>query len=322
MASTAFVVLQANATPVFADVDPDTFTISANSIKNRITDKTKAIITVALYGLSPDIDEIRSVIGQRDIKIIEDNAEAWLSVYKGKIVGSLGDCSSVSFQSSKHLTCGEGGMLLTNSDELALNFRRVQSLGYAGVGAQKAKISKLEIQEPGYERHLTMGWNYRMPELCAAVALAQLENADFLRMARIKSAHAFINVIDQTSCKWLKPQHEPEGYENSYWAFSCKLENNKCTWKQFRDKFIEFGGDPFYSAWQLTYLEPMFREKNLLGREKYISEKRLGEYKLGLCPIAEQIQPTLIQFKTDYWDYSDALSQAEIEKTIEFYDAY
>ena len=100
MASTAFVVLQANATPVFADIDPDTFCISPESIRSRITNKTKAIITVALYGLSPDIDAIKDVIGERDIKIIEDNAETYLSTYKGRLVGVLGDCSSFSFQSS------------------------------------------------------------------------------------------------------------------------------------------------------------------------------------------------------------------------------
>jgi len=321
MASTTFVVLQANATPVFADIDPRTFNISAESISRKITKKTRAIITVALYGLSPDIDAIKTAISGRDIKIIEDNAEACLSRYNGRIVGSLGDCSSISFQSSKHLTSGEGGLLLTNCKDLALNARRVQSLGYAGVGAEKAKISKLEIQEPSYERHVSMGWNYRMPELCAAVALAQMENAQLLRDARIIAAKTFAEAIKETGCNWLIPQFEPSGYENSYWAFTCKLETKKFTWINFRDEFVRRGGDPFYSAWKLTYLEPMIREKNLLGRQKYISEKRIDEYRAGLCPIAESVQPKLIQFKTDYWNQKDAHDQAKkLSETIRYFN--
>ena len=87
------------------------------------------------------------------------------------MVGTLGDCSSFSFQSSKHLTSGEGGIVLTNDIVLAENIRKVQSLGYAGVSAKKSKITKLDIQDPNYLRHTSMGWNYRMPELCCAVAL-------------------------------------------------------------------------------------------------------------------------------------------------------
>jgi perosamine synthetase len=173
MSATTFAVLQANATPVFADVDPETFQIDSASIAARITPRTKAIITVALYGLSPDMDPIMALAKQHGLKVIEDNAECFLGEYKGRLVGTLGHCSSFSFQSSKHLTSGEGGIVLTEDRELAENIRKVQSLGYAGVGATKARITKKDIQDPDYSRHVTMGWNYRMPELCCAVALAQ-----------------------------------------------------------------------------------------------------------------------------------------------------
>lgn len=108
MSATTFAVLQANATPVFADIDPDTFQIDPSSIEQRITPRTRAIITVALYGLSPDMDPIMKLADKHGLKVIEDNAECFLGKYKGKLVGTIGHCSSFSFQSSKHLTSGEG----------------------------------------------------------------------------------------------------------------------------------------------------------------------------------------------------------------------
>jgi len=311
MSATTFVVLQANATPVFADVDPDSFQIDFNSIKERITPKTKAIITVALYGLSPDMDPIMSIAKEYGIKVIEDNAQCFLSEYKGRLVGTLGDCSSYSFQSSKHLASGEGGMILTNDYKLAEDIRKVQSLGYAGVSANKGKISKIDIQDPKYSRHVTMGWNYRMPELCCAVALAQTENIDALVQRRIEVAEIF-NDATQEFHEWFTPQYVGKEFTNSYWAWSVRLKDDSISWNQFRDAFIENGGDGVYAAWKLTYLEPMFENMSLLGREQFISEGVVNSYKRGLCPNAERIQSQLFQFKTNYWDISKAHEQAEI----------
>ena len=191
MSSTTFAVLQANATPVFADVDPHSFQIDVDSIRQRITARTRAIITVALYGLCPDMDPIMELAESRGIMVIEDNAQCFLGTYKGRVVGTIGHCSSYSFQSSKHITSGEGGMILTGDLALAENIRKVQSLGYSGVTASKGKITKRDIQDPDYSRHVTMGWNYRMPELCCAVALAQIENIDLLVERRVTVARIF-----------------------------------------------------------------------------------------------------------------------------------
>ena len=310
MSATTFAVLQANATPVFADVDPDTFLISATSIAERITPKTRAIITVALYGLSPDMDPIMEIAKKHDLFVIEDDAECFLGTYKGKIVGTLGDCASFSFQSSKHLTSGEGGMIITDNLELAERIRKVQSLGYAGVSATKGKITKKDIQDPDYSRHVTMGWNYRMPELCAAVALAQLENMDELVGRRIDVASMFEEAAQ--GFDWLVPQHSGNEYQNSYWAWVARLDRSDISWHQFRDRFIEKGGDGVYAAWKLTYLEPMFQTMNLLGRERFITTENQEKYKKGLCPIAERIAPRLLQFKTNYWDMAAAEKQAEV----------
>lgn len=316
MSATTFAVLQANATPIFADVDPDTFQIDPASIRDGITPKTRAIITVALFGLSPDMDPIMAIAREFNLKVIEDNAECFLATYKGRLVGTLGDCSSFSFQSSKHLTSGEGGILLTNDLDLAENVRKVQSLGYAGVSATKGKITKKDIQNPNYSRHVTMGWNYRMPELCCAVALAQTENIDELVGRRIEVGKIFGEAAKDFS-DWFTPQKVGPEYTNSYWTWVSKLDTSKVDWFKFRDAFLDNGGDGVYSAWKLTYMEPMFSEMNLLGRERFISKKNLDSYREGLCPVAERIQPQLLQFKTNYWDLSRAHEQANIlHKTL------
>jgi len=316
MSATTFAVLQANATPIFADVDPHTFQISASSIAERITSKTRAIITVALYGLSPDMDPIMSLARSHDLFVIEDNAECFLGKYHGRMVGTLGHCASFSFQSSKHLTSGEGGILITNDAALAENTRKVQSLGYAGVGARKGKITKKDIQNPDYSRHVTLGWNYRMAELCAAVALAQLENIDTLVSKRIKVAELFNQAVE--ACQWLVPQKVAAGDIHSYWTWVALLDRSDIGWLEFRERFLQLGGDGIYSAWKLTYLEPMFEHMSLLGREQFIAPSIRSTYRSGLCPVAERLQPRLLQFKTNYWDLTDGVRQAEIlKKTIE-----
>lgn len=311
MSATTFAVLQANATPVFADVDPNTFQIDPQSIEQRITPHTKAIITVALYGLSPDMDPIVSLAKPRDIKVIEDNAECFLGYYKNRLVGTLGDCSSFSFQSSKHLTSGEGGVILTADPALAERIRRVQSLGYAGVGATKAKITKRDIQDPAYSRHVSMGWNYRMPELCCAVALAQLERIDELVGRRIEVAQLFEDATAEFH-DWFRPQAVGSEYVSSYWTWVCKNAHPTATWHEIRDAFQRNGGHGVYAAWKLTYLEPMFQERHLLRRERYIAPSILSSYQPGLCPVAEELQPRLMQFRTNYWDITDAHKQADI----------
>lgn len=319
MSSTALAVLQTNATPVFADVEPDTFELSPYSVKSRITSHTKAIITVSLYGLSPDMDAIIDVANQYHLFLVEDNAECLLGTYKGRKVGTIGHAASYSFQSSKHITSGEGGMVVTDSLDFAEAVRRVSSLGYAGVGASMAKITRQAIQNPDYSRHVSMGWNYRMPELCAAVALGQLENCDALIKRRIEAASLYAQAVEGTD--WLKPQYVGNEYECTYWTYAVKLDHPGITWKEFRDQYMAFGGDGIYAAWKLTYLEPMMTELNLLNREKFISNKNRRSYRRGLCPVAEELQGKLLQFKTNYWNREDAVRQAEIlRRTIAFFN--
>ena len=326
MASTAFAVLQANAIPVFADIDPNTYTIDPKDIERRITSRTRAIIPVAVYGLAPDMDTIMNIARQKDLFVLEDAAQCFLGYYKGHVVGSIGHASSFSFQSSKHMTSGEGGMVLTNSEQLADKVRRFGSLGYAAVSAApgKGKISKEVIQDPQYERHMSTGWNYRMPELCAAVALAQLERLEELVAMRREVAQLFAEAA--RGCEWLIPQTIPEGYVHTYWTYVLRLENHGTfSWHDFRKKYMELGGDGIYAAWQLTYLEPVFQTQEFGPKGCPVRcplyKGQIQEYGSELCPVAEDVQPKLLQFTTNYLDIKVAEQRAEsLAKTINYFE--
>ena len=306
MSATSLAVLHANATPVFADIDEDTFVIDPKSVEANITERTKAIIVVALYGLSPDMDTIMAIADKHDLLVVEDNAQAFLSYYKGRLVGTLGHAASFSFQSSKHLSAGEGGIIITHDEKLAVGIRKVGGLGYSTIGAKKARITKEEIQHPSFLRHDAIGWNYRMSELNCAVALAQTERVDELVAIRKQNAAIFLEAIK--GFEWFVPQHVPEGYESSFWALTCKLDINKVSWDDFRIEYLRRGGDKYYGAWQLTYLEPLFLDSLYGRRSKYVKR----EYYKGLCPVAEKIQPRLLQFKTNYMLKEQVEKQANI----------
>jgi perosamine synthetase len=306
MSSTSLAVLHNLSIPVFADVDLETFNICPKDLEKKITNKTKAVITVALYGLSPEYDEIIDICKRHNIFLIEDNAECFLSYYKDKMVGTFGDFSSFSFQASKHLTCGEGGMLCTNNEKFADNARKFSSLGYAGVSAKHGKITRNDIQDPQYNRHISLGFNYRLSEGNAAITLGQLERSEELVNTRIKVAEIFDEVVDKTDL--LIKQKTPKYCINSFWSYSVVLntDNPEKNWYRFRDLFQKNGGDGFYAAWKLSYFEPLFL--NEIQSYKGVWQK----YENGLCPNSEYLQPRMIQLKTNYWNLDEARVQANI----------
>ncbi len=314
MAATSMAVLQAGAVPVFCDIDPHMWNMDAGALEKCITPRTRAIIPVSIYGLPADLERIVGLARRFRLRVLEDDAQCFLGAIDGRMAGTIGDASSFSFQSSKHMTSGEGGMVLTGDPELAEGIRRFASLGYAAVSARPggSKISKDAIQNPDYERHLSTGWNYRLPELCAAVALGQLERLEDLVACRVAAADTYREALG--NCRWLTPQLVPAGYRHSYWTYVVYLEESApCTWRGFREKFLEFGGDPFYGAWRLTYLEPAFRDRRFAPHQAQ-------EYRAGLCPVGERVQPRLVQLKTNYFDAGEARAKAAaLRKTIAFF---
>ncbi len=311
MDSTA--VFHANAIPVYCDVDEDTFNLDAEKLEPLITPRTKAIIAVALYGLAPDYDRILEISRRHNIPVIEDNAQAVLSFYKGKILGTIGDIASFSFENTKHISCGEGGMILTDNEEYAEHCRKLGGHGFKNLRADdgRVRLNQDMFQNPAYKRHDTLGWNYRMPEFTAAVAYAQLERVDELVRMRQESAEIFIEAME--GCSFLVPQKTPEDCVNSYYSLGVRYlgeEKLGISWQDFRREYVEMGGDGYYGAWSVPYLEPVISERAFEKRLPSVYENvRYGE---GLCPAAEKIQKQIMQIKTNYRDLELAKRKADV----------
>jgi perosamine synthetase len=311
--------LHANAVPVYADIDADTFNIDPEDVARKITPKTKAIIAVAVYGLPADYDPLLEIARKHGIAIIEDNAQCFLSLYKGRMTGTIGDLASYSFENTKHISCGEGGMIITNSEKYAEMVRKIGGHGFKNLRAEEGRIRLNEdvFQNPHYKRHDELGWNYRLSEFNAAVALAQLERLDDLVDLRVKSAELFIEAMEE--CNYLRPQKVPEGLTNSYYTLGVRYEGEESigvSWTDFRRMYKEMGGDGIYGAWSVPYLEPVMAERRFARRCPLIYEN--VSYQPGLCPVAERVQPKLMQFKTNYRDLRLAEQKADVlRKTIQ-----
>ncbi len=154
-------ILSLGARPVFVDIDPNTYNLDPEKIEAAITPQTKAILPVHLGGQPADMDAIRDVAQRHGLRIVEDACQAWGAQWQGQGVGAIGDLGAFSFQSSKNITSGEGGIVLTNDDEL---YERAWSLHNVG-----------RVRDGAWYQHELLGRNLRMPELAAAILLVQLE---------------------------------------------------------------------------------------------------------------------------------------------------
>jgi perosamine synthetase len=303
--------LHAGAVPVYADVDAATFNIDPQSVERAITPRTRAVIAVSLYGLPPDLPALRTICDTHGIPLIEDNAQCVGGSIGDAPIGSFGVVSSWSLENTKHLSAGEGGMLTTDSEELATLMRKFGGHGFRNLTATEGRVRLRDdvFQSPDYERHDELGWNYRMPEFIAAVALAQLERVDeFIRLRQLAAAR----LIDaMAEAPYLTPQRAPEGYVNSYYTLGVAFDEDLAgtTWKEFRRIFVDEGGEGFYGCWAVPYLEPLMRNRAYLARMPDGFPAR--EYPRGLCPVAEALQPRLMQFKTNYRDADVLERQAE-----------
>jgi perosamine synthetase len=319
MDSTA--TFHANAIPVYADIDPETFNIDPADVERKITDKTKAIIIVSLYGLPCEMDEIMRISKQYNIPVIEDNAQCFLSKYKGKMVGTFGEISSWSLENSKHISCGEGGIITSNIESVAEFARKIAGHGYKNLEAEngRVKLNQDIYQDPNYKRHDEVGWNYRLSEFSAAIALAQLENIEEKVTYRKKIAKLFID--EMAKCDYFTQQRVPSYCDHSYFTLAVIYNGHEkmgATWQEFREKYVEFGGDGFYGAWSVPYLEPVISERKFAKRCPSIYKDIA--YTAGLCPVAEALQPKIMQFKTNYRNIELAKYKAEaLRKTIDYY---
>ncbi len=214
--ATANVVEYCGATPVFVDVDPETFNMLPQAVGTAVTERTKAVIPVHLFGLCADMDAIRSAV-PKDVFLLEDAACAAGAMYRGRFAGSLGDAAAFSFHPRKIITTGEGGMLTTVNDDLHQHSEILRNHG--------ATVSE-EMRHEGPTPYLlpdfnVLGFNYRMTDMQAAVGRVQLQRLETLLKERREYARVYTEQLSEVS--WLHMPLEPADYKHSYQSFVTRI---------------------------------------------------------------------------------------------------
>ena len=295
---TSAAVIQASAEPVFCDVEPLTFTMDSRAcLAKLITPNTQAIISVSLYGLPSRLDEILEICRDHELAHIIDNAQCFLSTFKGRPCEDYADAVSYSFESSKHINTGEGGMVTTLDHFVAKHARQYGNHGFAHLTALGSNLFKGELQQPGYDRHEVIGWNYRMPEVVAKNALKQVKVLEDITNTRVKVAEAIRDVLKDYP--FFSLQVEPKDRTNSYWCVAAVYhdEVTGIPWSTFYAMVVERGGSGIYGAWL-----PPYKEQALEG------------YKAN-CPGAEYLSQRLMQIPNNYTSEEGKI-QADILREV------
>jgi len=312
-------ILYCNAIPVFVDVDPDTFLMCPKDLESKITTKTKAIMPVHLYGQMCDMTKIMSIAKKYSLSVVEDCAQCYLAEHQGELSGTIGDIGSWSFENSKHLSCGDGGIVTLDDEDLGDYLRKLNTQGFKTATAKSGKIrvSKDLFQNPSYTRHSHYGFMYRLPEVAAAIALAQVEQMDSFVNRRQKIGSMYKEVVMSDGEGVLKEQFLPEGDKSSYWTFAAKIVDDDIDWSDFRNKYISFGGDPIYASWALLYKEGSVDEITSMQKAMHLDPMNISD---GICPNAEEIQPRLIQLTANQNSEEEMQIQADaLSKTLRYF---
>ncbi len=266
--ATSFAVLQAGAIPRFADVNRDDHCISLASIEKLITPRTKAIMPVHLYGNVCDMDPLMALARKHNLKVIEDNAEAYGGEYKGKKTGTLGDMAACSFCQNKTFTTGgEGGMVTTDDEELAWQARSFRDHGYD----VEERLNLLALEQKLPYIHRRLGWNYRMTEMQSAIGLAELDRIDTWNMPRRRqNGRILIDALGELPQVLHLPIDTPER-RNGYYvcAFSLDIEKMGCDIGQFVAAAGAEGAPCWKVFWPQCHTEQAFTERNGFGRSGF-----------------------------------------------------
>jgi dTDP-4-amino-4,6-dideoxygalactose transaminase len=266
--ATSFAVVQAGAIPRFADVNLDDHCISVESAQKLVNERTRAIIPVHLYGNVCDMDQILAFAKEHNLYVIEDNAEAFGGVYKGKKTGTLGHMAACSFCQNKTFTTGgEGGMVTTDDEDLAWKARSFRDHGYD----VKERLNLLELEQKLPYIHNMVGWNYRMTEMQSAIGLAELERMDTWNMpARRRNAKILMDALGQRPEVKYLPIDTAERQNGWYvMAFSLDIENMRCDIKQFVNAAGAEGAPCWKVFWPQCHTERAFTEQHAFGRSGF-----------------------------------------------------
>lgn len=270
--ATSTIVLEANCVPVFVDIDPDTYNLDPSRIEAAITKRTRAIIPVHFAGQTCDMDKIMAIAHKHNLKVIEDACHGHGAEYKGRKLGSIGDAGCFSFQSSKNLTCGEGGMIITNDEKLCDMMNSLRNVGRVKGGEW-------------YEHH-NLGCNYRMTQLQIAILASQLKRLKEQTKKRHDNG-TYLNSLFR-EIEGIKPLARGMGETlHSYHIYIFKYDKSKFNNlpKAEFAKMLAAEGVPCFMGYpQPLYKQPLFQKKNFMC---YAIPEEV-DYKDVCCPVTEK----------------------------------
>ncbi len=289
MSASATVALFYGGIPVFADVDPNNFCLDPTSIESKITPRTKAIIIVHLFGGVADMDAIMAIAKKHNIKVIEDAAQAPGVFYKNKPVGAIGDIGGFSLNFHKHIHTGEGGMLVTNDDDLALRSKLIRNHG-------ENCIEAMEIEDLSN----TIGGNYRLTELQSAIGIEQLKKLDAIIKLRTELAEYFTSELEQL--EGITTFQTKPNTTHAYYIYPFKFDQKKAG--MTRNQFVKavnaefpqaegFESVPLVEGYvKPLYLAPLYQRQIAIGKNGFpftVNSDVKYDYSKGICPVTERL---------------------------------
>lgn len=280
MTASATAALIYGGIPVFADIDEDTFCITADTIAERFTEHTRAIIAVDLFGHPVDFFKIWPRINRYDITVIEDAAQALGATFYGGQAGNFGDIGVHSLNYHKHIHCGEGGIAVTNDDRLAERLRLIRNHAEVVVGdAGTVDLSNM------------VGFNYRMGEIEAAIASVQLDRLDGIVRGRRQNAALLTDILH--GIPGITTPVTLPGCEHAWYLYAMKYDEQVIgVPRDIFVKAVQAEGVPLFAGYvKPIYLEPLYQKKIAFGKYGYpfTAAHRPIEYHLGDCPVAERM---------------------------------
>src|SRR3990167_4439849 len=274
MSATASAILTNNAIPVFADIEPSTYGLDPGSVSKRITKRTRAILTVNLFGHPSRLDELKAIADDNAIPLIEDNAQSPGAMYKGKMAGSIGEIGIQSLNYHKCIQSGEGGMALTNNLPMCGRMRSARNHGEVTWGG-------------------ILGGNHRMTELTAAIASAQLKKLDHLTDIRKGLSGLLTEAIGDFD--FLEPPITADGCSHVYYLYPFKYLPGRLGIKRASfAKAMRAEGISISEGYSTPiYWNRIYKDRSAYGRSGWpwgrgIFRNRTS-YKRGICPVAEEM---------------------------------
>jgi len=282
MCATATAILHWNAIPVFADIDPETFNLDPISVEANITPFTKAIMAVDIFGHSADIDALMAISEKYNIKLITDTAQAPGTYYKGKLTGTLAHVGGYSLNYHKHIHTGEGGILVTNDDEIAERLRLIRNHAEAVVGGMGVK-----------DLRNMLGHNFRLGEIECAIGIEQLKKLKGFVSGRQSIANKLTQRL--SGLPGLRTPIVKPDCTHAYYMYPMVLDVEQlCVSRARIFEALEAEGiSGLSTGYANLHLLPMYQEKIAYGSKGFpwtsdICHREVS-YKKGICPVAERL---------------------------------